>query len=222
MWVETVGIDYETAPIAVHWMLRQDSEQNRSCQAARPPSHPASSLPPTSGPKRREHAVSETRARQVVQGSRCRFCTQNQELIEPAGMLVRPLWYPLTSDTALHACMHAPNYICQSVTWPLCTLQPASLQMYTMENNNGWACTLENNPLHMCTAKSVFTVLHRWKHKDHCSVEYVEMKHAPLCIFITRCLQTDMNKSTPLMLPAEECRVSFSAREHLCERQLSV
>lgn len=100
----------------------QDSNESSSSllsrpRPSRPPSHPfirhpASSLPPTSGPKRRGHAVSETRTGQVVWG----FCTQNQMLVGAAGMLVRPLWYPLTSDTAYHACIvpsshFAPPYL---------------------------------------------------------------------------------------------------------------
>lgn len=94
--------------------LKREQELCAVKPPTRPPSHPftchlASSLPPTSEPKRREHTVSETRAGQVVLGSGCRFCMQNQMLVEAAGMLARPLWYPLTSDTALHACMHTPK-----------------------------------------------------------------------------------------------------------------
>ncbi len=115
-WGETAGVDYEIVGLLqlciespISSSLQTPTRTGRlCCQATCPPSqpftlHPASSLPPTTGPKRREHAVSETRPGQVVLGSGCRCCTQNQMPAAAAGMLARPLRYPLTSDTALHA-----------------------------------------------------------------------------------------------------------------------
>lgn len=126
-WLWNTG---SRASVAVHWMLSlllsTDSDENRGlcCQVTCPPSqpftlHPASSLPPTPGPKRRGHAVCETRRWQVVLGSGCRCCMQNQMPAAAAGMLARPLRCPLTLDTALHAYM----YFCPAVALPLCISQ---------------------------------------------------------------------------------------------------
>lgn len=74
-------------------------------QPSPPPLQPAPSLPPYPWPKRRGRAVCETRRWQVVLGSGCRRCVQNQMSAASAGMLARPLSCPLTLDAALHRCI---------------------------------------------------------------------------------------------------------------------
>lgn len=74
---------------------------------------PSTTVPPPTGsvpasfpwPKRRGRAVCETRRWQVVLGSGCRRCVQNQMSAASAGMLARPLSCPLTLDAALRRCI---------------------------------------------------------------------------------------------------------------------
>lgn len=87
--------------VAVHWMLglllTTDSDRRAGlcCQVTCPPSqpftlHPASSLPPTPGPKRRGRAVCAMRRWQVVLCSGSRRCVQSQMPAASAGMVVCP------------------------------------------------------------------------------------------------------------------------------------
>lgn len=73
--------------------------------------HPASSLPPTTGPKRRGHAVSETRPRQVVLGSGYRRCAENQ-MPAAAGLLVRPPDVSFNFGRSI-SCLRAPRCACE-------------------------------------------------------------------------------------------------------------
>lgn len=101
---------------------------------------------------------------QVVLGSGCRCCTQNQMPVAAGGgMLVRPLRYPLTSDTALHACVQPPKYICPAVTLPfynsqthtvMCMHSCRCIQWQTGRQSRGPV----NKHLHLCGAKFIHSV----------------------------------------------------------------
>lgn len=76
--------------------------------------HPASSLPPTAGPKRREHTVSETRPRQVVLGSGYRRGTENQmPAAGAAGLSVRPPDVSFNFGRSI-SCLRVPRCTCEA------------------------------------------------------------------------------------------------------------